>query len=106
MKASVTHTLLFQCQSLRLPVPSLEVRFHPTRKWRFDVAWIEAKVAVEIHGGAFVSGRHTRGAGFREDCVKLATAAALGWRVIPCLPEHIVRGEAIGWIEAALNGAA
>ena len=58
-----------------------EYRFHPERKWRFDFADPVNKVAVEIDGGVFGNGRHSRGAGFRSDCEKLNAAAALGWRV-------------------------
>lgn len=58
-----------------------EFQFHPSRKWRFDFADPARKIAVEIDGGVFVRGRHSRGAGYRSDCEKLNAAAALGWRV-------------------------
>jgi very-short-patch-repair endonuclease len=58
-----------------------EYQFHPTRKWRADFADPVHKILVEIDGGAFTMGRHTRGAGYRADCEKLNAAAALGWRV-------------------------
>ena len=58
-----------------------EYRFHPTRRWRFDFADPETKVAVEIDGGAFIGGRHTRGVGFVKDQEKLNTATSMGWRV-------------------------
>lgn len=56
--------------------------FHPTRKWRFDFAWPDAKLALEVDGGTFSGGRHTRGKGFEEDCIKLNEAAKLGWFVL------------------------
>ena len=59
-----------------------EYRFHPERKWRFDFANPHMKVAVEIEGGAFSGGRHTRGAGFVADCEKYNQATVLGWRVL------------------------
>jgi hypothetical protein len=40
-----------------------EHRFHPVRRWRFDAAFPARKVAVELDGGIFAAGRHTRGAG-------------------------------------------
>ena len=79
-----------------------EHRFHPTRRWRFDLAWPDKKVAVEVDGGAFISGRHARGAGIRSDCEKFSEAAAMGWRVLRVLPEHVESGQALGWIERAL----
>jgi very-short-patch-repair endonuclease len=79
-----------------------ERRFHPVRRWRFDAAFPERKVAVEIDGGAFSGGRHTRGAGFRKDCEKLNTATLMGWRVFRFLPEQIC-GEMIDMLERALG---
>lgn len=61
-----------------------EHRFAPPRRWRFDFAWpLETGgVAVELDGGAYTNGRHTRGAGFEADCEKLNEAAVRGWRVL------------------------
>jgi len=38
-------------------------------------------IAVEIEGGVWTGGRHTRGAGFRQDMEKYNEATAMGWRV-------------------------
>ena len=59
-----------------------EFRFHPKRRWRFDFAWPDKMVAVELEGGTWTGGRHTRGKGFRNDCEKYNSAAFLGWTVI------------------------
>ena len=64
------------------PQPVREYRFHPTRKWRFDFAWPEARVAVEVEGGTWDRGRHTRGAGYAGDCAKYNAAVMSGWRVL------------------------
>ena len=66
-----------------LPAPVAEYRFHPTRRWRFDYAWpAPVMVAVELDGGAYSNGRHTRGAGYEADAEKLNAAAVMGWRVL------------------------
>lgn len=62
--------------------PLREYRFHPTRKWLMDFAWPRQRVAVEIEGGTYSNGRHTRGSGFAEDCMKYNAAALLGWTVL------------------------
>lgn len=61
-----------------LPVFVREHRFHPTRLWRFDIAFPEQKVAIEIDG----RGRHQTVDGVRKDCEKLNEAARMGWRVL------------------------
>ena len=63
------------------PVPEQELKFHDTRKWRFDYAWPKHKVALEVEGGIFSGGRHTRGVGFLKDMEKYNEAVLLGWRV-------------------------
>lgn len=64
------------------PFGVTEHRFHPVRDWRFDVAWPEQKVAVELHGGTWSRGRHVRPTGIQGDCHKLNSAVIRGWRVL------------------------
>lgn len=80
-----------------------EFTFAPPRKWRFDVAWPEARLAVEIDGGVFCGGRHSRGAGYRADAQKLNTATLLGWRVLRVLPEQVRSLECLTYILPALG---
>ena len=56
--------------------------FHWTRKWRFDYAIPELKVAVEIDGAVWNYGRHNRPEGYINDMEKLNTAASMGWLVL------------------------
>ena len=66
----------------RYPLPLEHYRFHPARMWKFDFAWPEAKVALEIEGGAFVAGRHVQGVGYAKDCDKYNAATFMGWAII------------------------
>lgn len=52
------------------------------RDWRFDFAWPQERVAVEIEGGTWVRGRHSRGAGYGIDCEKYNVAQLNGWIVL------------------------
>ncbi len=62
--------------------PEQEYRFHPDRKWRFDFAWPDSRLAVEIEGLTRGGGRHQRMTGYTSDCEKYREAVRLGWRVL------------------------
>ena len=64
--------------------------FHPVRKWRFDYAIIDLKIAVEVEGGVHSGGRHTRGVGFENDMEKYNSATSLGWRLIRVVPSKLM----------------
>jgi very-short-patch-repair endonuclease len=72
-----------------------EHRFIMSRRWRFDFAHLETSVAVEIEGGTWTGGRHTRGSGFVADAEKYNVAAIEGWTVFR-LPGPLVGTE---WAE-------
>jgi len=64
--------------------------FHPTRKWRFDFANPELKIAVEQEGGVWIFGRHNRGKGFLSDLEKYNAATIMGWRVLRYPPDKMM----------------
>lgn len=66
-----------------------EHRFHATRMWRFDFAIPSLKIAVEINGGVWSNGRHSRGSGLVLEYEKMRAAAILGWRVLPFTPQEL-----------------
>lgn len=119
-KERYTDLLLGDLRMAGLPAPVREHRFHPVRRWRFDLCWINEgiKLAVEIDGGGYsnpikcprcgantghrAGGRHHRGIGYERDCEKLAEAASLGWTVIRVVPRQIKNGQALAWISALL----
>jgi len=65
-----------------------EFIFHPTRKWRFDFAIPEYKIAIEIDGGVWNYGRHNRAQGYLADMKKFNAAASLGWIVLKFTPDE------------------
>jgi hypothetical protein len=80
-----------------------EYQFHPKRRWRFDVAFPDREIAAEIDGGVFANGRHTRGVGFTNDCVKINTATLMGWRVFRFTTEQLREGTTADVLEKALG---
>lgn len=95
--------LLWQLRAVGLPEPVTEHRFAPPRRWRFDLAWTDRRIAVEIEGGSYVAGRHTRGAGFEADCEKYAEANLAGWLVLRVTSRMVEDGRALGYVQRALR---
>ena len=104
-KSELELLLAAQIQTARLPKPETEYRFHPTRRWRFDFAFphLIPPLAIEVHGGTWSRGRHTRGKGFEGDCDKSNAAVLLGWRVLQFTGDQVRDGRAIDVIVEALK---
>jgi len=86
---------LIQVRHEKLPEPERELKFNTGRKWRIDFAWPELMLAVEIEGGTWSGGRHTRGAGFRKDCEKYNQMILDGWTLLRFTSGMVTDGEAI-----------
>ena len=80
-----------------------EYKFAESRKFRFDFAWPTKWVAVEIEGGIWNEGRHTRGAGFAADCEKYNLATIDGWRVLRYTADMVRDGSAIKQVDEVLR---
>jgi very-short-patch-repair endonuclease len=83
------------------PAPVDEHRFAPPRRWRFDFAWVEQKIAVEIEGNAW----HVRGGGKHmqdNDLHKYNIATAQGWRVFRFSPKMLKENPA-GCVDIVLG---
>jgi len=81
------------CLAVGVPVPVPEFKFHPTRKWRIDWCWPDQRIGLEVDGGIWHAGRHTRGAGWLKDTEKLNAAAVLGFRMLRATPQQMATGE-------------
>ena len=100
--SALEETLALHIRAVGLPEPIREYKFDPKRRWRADFAWPEIMLLVEVEGGHWTGGRHTRGAGFENDCEKYNEAALFGWRVLRLTSTHIKTGEALAWITRAM----
>ena len=95
--------LALQIRAAKLPEPKREFAFCPTRRWRSDFGWPDRMLLVEVEGGIWADGRHSRGKGMEADMEKYNTAALDGWRVLRVSGGMIKRGEALRMIEKALS---
>jgi hypothetical protein len=103
-------TIPLLCQAHGLPQPEAEVKFHPTRKWRADWLWREAKVILEVEGGFFRGGKgggsaiggHSSGVGIQRDIDKANAAQLLGYRYFRCRPRDVQTGSVAELLKRAL----
>jgi hypothetical protein len=64
--------------------------FHPTRRWKFDWAHPESRVAIEVHGGTWMhKSRHVSGTGFWGDRIKMNAALRLNWKVFELISDDL-----------------
>lgn len=87
----------FGCECVR------EYRFHPKRRWRFDYAIAKHRIAIEVEGGVFTGGRHTRPTGFLGDVEKYNTATLYGWRLFRVTPSRLISASTMQLLHDAIT---
>lgn len=98
MKSDLEELLAWYMHVAGMPVPEREYKFHPTRRWRFDFAYPDKMIAIEVEGGTWVNGAHNRGGHYQSDCEKYNAAVLLGWKVLR-FTRAMVEGNAIKTIQ-------
>lgn len=92
------------CDSIGVARPKPEHSFAaPVRNWKFDFAWLDAKIALEIEGGIYQRGWHQSISGYLDDMAKYNEAALRGWLVLRATPQEVTNGEAFGFIYRAFR---
>jgi len=95
----------------------VEYRFHPVRRWRFDYAFPDKKVYLEVDGGIFgfyvtnkitgerklIVGGHNYGGQIRNEHEKRNAATLMGWRGLWCEPKFLLGHETIRILKEALG---
>lgn len=106
-RESLELTLLYQLRALGL-TDGLRTQhiFHPARAWRLDFSWPDRLVAMEVDGGTWIGGAHSRGKGQEMDCEKMAAAVIMGYRVMRATTNQVKNWSAARWLEAVLGGKA
>lgn len=91
----INELFIAQIDELNLGVSiETEFRFHPTRRWRFDIAIPKEYVAFEIEGGIYQGYSHGSVRGIMRDIEKYNEAQLYGWAVYRVTPQHVSGGEA------------
>ena len=104
MTSTLEELFAFQATAAGLPAFEREVCVIPGRKFRFDFAFIEQKLLVEIQGGTYNGGAHGRGVGINRDYEKGNLAVMHGWRVLQFDTKQVKSGEALNVTEKILRG--
>jgi very-short-patch-repair endonuclease len=72
------------------------------RKFAFDFAWLGQRIALEVEGGIWIGGGHSRPSAVKKDMVKYNLAAVLGWRVLRCEPKELCTLEMVNMLKKVL----
>lgn len=103
-KSELEAELALQIRSLGLPEPIREYQAIKGRRYRFDFAFVEARLLVEVNGGTYTKGAHSTGTGIARDYEKANLAVLQGWRVLMFDGKSVKSGEAVEIIRKALEG--
>ena len=95
--------LIQQLKTLKIEFEQ-EFQFHTTRKWRADFHIKNTKLLIEVEGGIWSGGRHTRGKGYLGDMEKYNAATMMGFQVLRFSTEQVTSGFAINQIEGLVKG--
>ena len=87
----------------RLPMPKWQYQIGGSgHKW--DFGWESRRVLVEVQGGTYARGAHTRGAGYAADRIRSNLAQLDGWLVLEFTGGQVQDGTALDTIKVAMEG--
>ena len=73
------------------------------RRFKWDFAFVEDRLLIEVQGAVWVKGGHSTGVGITRDCEKFSIASANKWFTIPVTTDHVKNGKALEWIKQFLT---
>ncbi len=92
------------CRAAGLPLPQPEVMLTSLRRFRWDWAWPEHRLVLEVNGGIYRRGGHSTGTGILRDQTKLNCATLLGWRTIQVTPATLTHPRTLEMLRFLLVG--
>lgn len=106
------HNMIEGNEGSQVPMPinrdGKEYRVVPDRGWRFDYAYPDLRIGIEVHGAIWIQGGHTRGSGFISDREKFNRAAIAGWLVLefPIITTDTLPADCVDMIIRAIESRA
>jgi hypothetical protein len=86
-----------------LPKPKEQYKAIESRRFKWDFAWPECKILVEVNGGTFQRMGHSTGAGIARDYEKRNLATLDGWHCLDFDGAMVRDGRALLTIREALD---
>jgi hypothetical protein len=79
------------CRAVGIPEPVCEYRFLPDRQFRWDYAWPDFMIAVEVEGGIWRKGggAHSHPLNIERDIEKHNLGVMAGWKLLRYAPEDL-----------------
>ena len=103
MTSTLEELFAFQATAAGLPPFEREYLVPGVSRFRYDFAWIEQKLLVEINGGTWGHMGHSTGKGIARDYRKNRLPQELGWRCYSFTGDEVKEGEAIEVVRKALE---
>ena len=103
MTSALENLFAFQLDSAGLTGYVREYQAIPGRKFRFDFAFVDERLLVEINGGTYNGGAHGRGVGINRDYEKGNLAVQHGYRLLQFDTKMVKSGEAVRVTEQLIN---
>ena len=95
LRSKLEENLVAQLDRMELPEYVSDYRWHSTRQWKWDIAFVDQKIAVEVDGARRDGkGDHQTEKGMTNDCQKQCNGALWGWTVIRVTATMVKSGEA------------
>lgn len=101
--SDVADLLAFQLKLHHAPLFEREYRLCQERRFRADFYFPTSQLVVEVDGGGWINGRHSRGNGMDSDAEKSAIIAKMPARLMRVTPKFVKNGHAVQWILEALK---
>jgi len=96
--------LLWQLKDAGLPEPTVQFKAIADRRYRWDFAYPDYRLLIEVQGGTWVANTgHTSGRGVARDCEKANLATVNGWRVLLFTGDMVKDGTALDTIIKAME---
>jgi len=95
MSSILENLMATQIRQAGLPKPQREFVAIPGRRYRWDFAWTDQKLLLEINGSTFCVGGHSTGVGLDRDYEKSSLAAVHGWFTMSFSGKQVKSGLAL-----------